>query len=421
METKELIIDSTYRDRNKYENPCDFVVQVNRPMKYTLADADDPVSFAAPLNSWTGNTLNPNVANVTMIAGTIQSISAPYIEASFPNPIFTSKNYYAGLNVNFNIKITKYEFIGISGAGNVGRFYIDGNIGLFVLGGPLNVYHFIYPIPLLIGNKITFFVPGGVINSPKYLYNQTLQEYETILSSTSDTVTVQLSSGAWTISDKYSLRNGIPVAISTVNASTTYTITPAVIPTVPLQIVYIPDFGYYGRVTKSTGGVLTVSPALPPVIPVGTELQYLNFDYDNVQSLQYVGTRDQQERTWIVNLKSVMIPKRNLQLQQYSHIFLEFRDPTYSPPQNIMSNNPHINNISFRLTLDKAFVNSKFYTFYSEKSPKTIRFTPTSSYFIVRLLTPDGKILEFEDSDSKWPCEPIHDLQINISFILRMQ
>lgn len=414
MEIKELIIDSTFRDRTMNPNPLDFIVQVNRPSKLTFSDSTDPICESAPLKSWTGNTLNATLPNVTVANGTVISSVDKTIEVEFSIPMFTKKDYYVGCFVQPTYKVTEYTFLCIN-VNYIVRFSLSQNP--FVVGNVVTLQHPLYNVPFNAGNVVDIFTPATLTGlNPKLIYNETLKDSCEIIKSVENFATIRLTTNSWQPGDVYSLRNGLPLGFATITAFTFNTITVSTVIVVP-EILYIPALNYFARVVSVVGNVLTITPNTPVGMLIGMEIQYLQFDYDNVQNVQYNGTRDQQERTWIVMLKSVMIP-RILQIDSYSHLFLEFRNPS-SNQQNIMSNNPFINSSSFRLIVDKKFTNDNFYTFFSEKTEKTIRFSPTSNFFNVKITTPDGKCLFLQDT--QWPLPPLSNVQINISLMLKMQ
>src|SRR5690606_35801189 len=69
---KYLDIDSTYRNRNNYPNPNDFVIPITYPGRdSTAATAIDPVIDAIP---YTGST-DPTGANQTQVSASATSIT----------------------------------------------------------------------------------------------------------------------------------------------------------------------------------------------------------------------------------------------------------------------------------------------------------------------------------------------------------
>ena len=165
-----------------------------------------------------------------------------------------------------------------------------------------------------------------------------------------------------------------------------------------------------------------VTPHISNVIPVGAVVQTMDFSYDNKHSLRYLGSPNQQERTWYVSIVDVQIPNQKIvngtALNDFSVLYLELRDQHYSPYDILMSNNPNCNQSLFRLSADTSNTTKNFLTYTTtSKHYKTFRFTPNLSSFHVRLLTPNGDVVQFEEQDNHWPLKPKSHLQINIAFI----
>jgi hypothetical protein len=420
MEIKEIEIDSTYRNRVLYPNPCFFELLVNTPNK-TFFAALDPVSRAAPQCLFTGNTLDSSLPNITTLTGTIVRVLPNAIEVNFSNQIFNFNNYYDGLTSDDNVTIVKYEYM----HDNLGRFFLE-KFPIVSVGNFFNIYYWPQIQPLNIaGLYVKFFIPAKPrCNQVKFLYNETRHNWNEIIYSDNVSVTVFIKNTNWNYSDRFSLRDEPPSWIGTIVSNTQNTITLNVVDSSQRDFIFIPSIGYFGKITNQNGLMITVTPNILVPILVNSEIQCLPFSYDNSQSLPYIGTCDQQQRTWIIELVSIQIPnvplKNKFYLLQFSHLYVEFRDPYNSPQNNIMSNNPNSNNSYFRIIPNKVQSSREWLSFDCDGSSKTIRFTPTSMQFRFKILTPDGCLLEFIEKDSEWPKKSLSKLQVSALFNLKM-
>lgn len=419
MEIKEIEIDSTYRNRCLYPNPCDFVLMVNTSSK-GFDCALDPVSLAAPSNYFRGNTLDSLVNNVVSISGQVVNLEDGYVDVSFPNSLFTENNYYSGLYVGGKV-IQKYEFIEQFGFLYYGRFSINRQ---FNIGDVFTIKLWTtYPLNIL-NSKIKFFIPSKTFNSFKYLYNESKHNYNEIISSDMYSVTVLIKNIDWNVDDVFSLRNNLPSWIGLITSNTINTITVNVTDSTQNNFIFIPSIKYFGKITNKNGLIFTVYPNITSSIIPGSEIQCLPFSYDNTTSLPYIGTSDLQPKTYLIDLVSLQIPNKNLvdknSLFQYSHLYIEFRDPLTSPQFNIMSNNPKCNNAYFRVVTSRTQSSKDWIAFDCDGSKKTIRFSPTSTQFCFKILTPTGETLKFKEKDDFWPLQPIENLQVNALFNVKI-
>jgi hypothetical protein len=419
MEIKEIEVDSSYRNRNQYPNPFEFDVAVNTPPKIKCRDAVDPVSSAAPQYTFTGNTLTPTLPNIASISGTVVRVVTDTVEVQFINVLFSDMDYYRGLTTSLNETILHYENVDTF----LGRFRLQPfNISTYFVGSIFTLQY--WPITQLLtvlNSIVRLFIPAKPLcNEVKLVYNETRNNWNEIVQTDEISVHILVRETDWMYSDTFSLRDTPPSWVGTVLLNTANSITVnAIDPNAQQDIVFIPSINYYGKLVLKSGNVFTVTPSITTIIVPGSAIQCLRFTYDNSRSLQYIGTADQQQRTWIVKLVSVQIPNIRLKnkenLFKFSHLYLEFRD-TISPQYNIMSNNPNSNNSYFRIIPSKMQTQREWISFDCDGSQKTVRFSPTSTEFKFRILSPEGQILEFLTEDNKWPKKSKSRLQINALF-----
>lgn len=422
-EIKVIEIDSTYRDRNVFENPCNFLVEINKPDKETALEAYDPVSTAAPLATWTGNTLDALLPNVTNAVGVVVSIAVPNVIVSFGGLIpFTQANFYRGLTVN-NVTVTEYTYLGV----NAGLHYMSFKLSPFpaalVIGGPFPLDYYTHPLPINVpGNVIRLFVPAYYTNTSKIVYNETLDSYVTISKKEDSFVTFTAAYNTWQYNHQFSLREDPPSYVTSFVALLAPDNVRVAATSQAGTILYIPSINYFGKILTRSAISYIVTPHVSGVIAPGAAVQTLDFSYDNKHSLRYLGSPNQQEKTWYVSIVDVQIPNRKIKngtsLTEYSVLYLELRDQRYSPYDILMSNNPNCNQSLFRLSSDTSNATQNFLTYTTNSNHyKTFRFTPNLSTFVVRLLTPNGDLVQFEEDDNIGPLKPKAHLQINIAFV----
>jgi hypothetical protein len=423
MEVKVVEIDSTYRDRESFLNPCSFHLDINKAEKTTCLEAFDVVSDAAPILSWTGNTLDDTLANVTSTTGTVVNIFIPFVSVSFASSLFKKHNYYKGLVTNGNITIAEYEYNGFSAGLHYGKFRLVPFPALLAIGDAFTLNCAINILPInVVDNEIRLFVPSFYSNSCTIVYNESTNSFNKIVKIEDSYVTFVTKTNTWQYDHTFSLREKIPNHTSALVSNTFDTIN--VTSTGGGDIVYIPSISYFGKILSKTSTSYKVTPfIIVPIAPMSV-VQTLEFSYDNKQSLRYLGSPNQQERTWDVSIVDVQIPNRKIKnapsLTDYSTLYLELRDQQYSPHDVIMTNNRDINTALFRLSADTSNSTKNFFSYTTSKHYKTFRFTPNRSSFVVKILTPKGDVVEFEEKDNQWPLKPKQHLQINVSFITKM-
>ena len=422
MESKNIEIVSTYRDRQFNPNPTDFRVDVNLPERYSCLEAYDPVSDQAPILSWTGNTVDALLPNVLLLSGTVLSHEGNgFVILSCPvQNLFQINQYYRGLSSDSFGFVLDYFPV----SNHWGRFRLATlpDVGtLLNIQWPLDV-----PPILSVGVTARFFVPSLYGCQARILYNDTLKNSSDIVGfPTSHSISVLILNTGWQYDHQYSLRIEAPATYnSTIVSATTNTMTLDSIPSYRGDLVYIAKTSYYSVISHSDGNVLTLSNPIPnPALVVGSFVETLNFSYDNYQSLRHVGTSNLQERTWKVWILDVQIPNQPVEnsksLQDFSNLYLEFRDQN-PVIDNIMTNNPNGSTALFRLTADASTSTRSFVTYSAPKVYKTFRFSPNRGYFFIRLTTPEGDVVKFVEEDNKSPLPAKRHLQINVSMMVQM-
>lgn len=411
----EVVIDSSYRDRNLYPNPCCFNVTVNVPSR-NFANSADPVSLEYPVGTYTGSTLDASTPAVLSISGTVTATSVGVVECTFPGvTLFDTEDYYAGLALNGSFRIDGYRRV----VPSTGSFQVPRNAP--ALGAAVTLSWPTTSAPWDGTAAVRFFVPAKRREPYSYIVNETRRSSAPIDGNEQAFVLFTPPAGlGWTQFDVYSFCDSPPRAWSVTTAAT-----PPGSTSLPLAPVSVPQECFV-RVGSYSGRLVSPSTVFPPVgpagIPAGTLAVFAAFAYDNAQSIQYSGTPDQDARTWVAGLSALRIPNARLagsmlpSLLDYPNLYVEFGEAHTAPRDCISSNNPNTGSAVFRVVPDDASRHSDAFITYVVSATKNVRFSPTAREFRLRVFTPDGSTVRFHSLDSRSPAPPLRSLQISVSF-----
>jgi hypothetical protein len=417
----EIEVDSLFRNRTIYPNPFNFNVSVNCR---NYDSYDDFTSKSAPQRFFRGNTLDFVIANVTSLNGTILRILPDAVEVSFPlNTLFSLTDYYRGLLSDGNNLVQKYENL----SPTVGRFFLQSIDSSLLVGGLFNLYYWPQTQSLAtLDSLVKIFIPAKPRNNQvDILYNESKNNYNVITSSDEYSVTVLIKNTNWSYSDSFSLRDEPPAWFGTCVFSTLDLVTLSSDEESQKDIIFVPFINFFGKIVEKIGPVVKISPLLPFALAPGTSVQCLHYSYQNNIPLIYLGTADQQQKTWLMSLVNVQIPKfaalkNKKSILDFSHLYVEFRDPQQTNQNNIISNNPNSKFAFFRIIPSKIQGNREWISFDCDNSSKTVRFSPSASQYSFKITSPDGKVLEFLAKDSIWPKKPLSELQVSALFNVKL-
>lgn len=417
----EIDVDSLFRNRTLYPNPFNFNVSVNCR---NCDSYDDFTSKAAPQSFFNGNTLDFTFANVTMLNGTILRILPDAVEVSFPlNTLFPLRDYYRGLLSDGNNLVKKYENL----SSTEGRFFLERIDATLLVGGLFNLFYWPQTQSLAtLDSLVKIFIPAKPRNNQvDILYNESKNNFNTIASSDEYSVTVLIKNTNWSYSDTFSLRDESPSWFGTCVSSTLDSVTLSSDEQSQKDIFFVPSINYFGKIVEKSGPVVKISPQLQIPLVSGTPVQCLMYSYQNNTPLIYSGTSDQQQKTWFMSLVNVQIPrfaalKNKKSILDFSHLYVEFRDPQQTNQNNIISNNPNSKFAFFRIIPSKIQGNREWVSFDCDNSTKTVRFSPTASQYSFKITSPDGRVLEFLEKDSLWPKKALSELQVSVLFNVKL-
>lgn len=358
---KYLDIDSTYRNRNNYQNPNDFVIPITYPGRdSTAATAVDPIIDAIP---YTGST-DPPGTNQTQVSTNASNITLDPQES-------TIDNYY----VNSVLEISA-EFRTITSYNGTTKV---ATVSIAFSSTPANgtVYY---------TRKTQPFFVGTVVASPAPTNR-----------------TVALNSAASSINNIYNnsyirftsgVNSGLVFRVTTYNGATkvvTISGTMADVPTVGTTV----ELDSFSRDNAST-------------------LLYSGSGGSTVQSSYY-----EIELLWLSVPNQVLGVGYGGTLDRYPYVYVRlYNEGNRLANQVMFSNNPNSPLIMFKVPVDQYFGNTSFITLTNAKTKQVVRFDPNSDIrFTVSL--PDGTIINFADADNFSPLNPDPFLQVNALFALK--
>lgn len=167
-----LEFDSTYRNREMYPNPANFVVELSQSGQADAKNAKDPVSFASPILSW-NNSFQETAESNTTVALTVDTSFAPTDPTILKITCATGgirylDDFYNGAVLRITVatvstlrRIVDYEYLGVAGGVENAIITLDSALP----GGAISTDGVIEnptPIPTDTSDAvIKFFIPGS--------------------------------------------------------------------------------------------------------------------------------------------------------------------------------------------------------------------------------------------------------------------
>lgn len=468
--SRYIEFDSTYRNRQLWPEPSEFEVLISQSGRKGKYNADDPVSLATPLFSWTSNRVDASVSGVQLTA-VVDSITLTENIAAIndsTNFVITSslgnlqqlENYYENLiivdtTIGVRRRIKTYTYIGPDGAGNdraavavspaFPDTFSDGDS--LTINDPTDIS---YPyVPLI-------FVPAGRKGDNAYstciLYNETRNDYRNINAYSTETNILSVDAinnpVTWASTDSYSIRKEPPLTVSAIAAGTT---TNSIVLTSGSNVDEIYT-GQFIRIRASTYGNSVVAPQteirriifydgstltalvdtpFSSVPSIGDPIEIIGFSYDNHNPFVYSGSLvSQQEMTcYEIELLNVILPNKTLntsfggRIAFYQYLYVELSNVSAASAgmKNVIySNNPNSVRMVFRATIDDTSnpIVSSFIKIDGDGMVQTLKFKPNDNLrFSVRF--PDGSLFRVREAENYSPSPPNPEIQISALFSIR--
>jgi hypothetical protein len=388
---KYLELDSTFRNRNQYPNPSDFVVPFQISGSYNnCIEAFDPVCLSFPFEQNSNATLNsPN--SVTLI---------PYVSSSTDN--FYVQQYIGIINTTVSPYTIQYSKISLY-TGSTRITIVYGSFSL-----PLGTYSYV------IRKQLPADVPYNTNTETSAVLNMTQ-----IVAFTP--ITIQLQPTSSSVPDSY---KGMTIRLLSFTS--------------PLIEEYKTILSY-----DETTHVVTVTRPFEKVFTNTDYYEILPFSRDNLKPLQYQGSSNHQAVCYSVRLVNIAIPfivrsytdnsgsefderavinvANGGTIDQYPYFYVcLYSDIHKENMQSIISNNPNTNYAVFRVPISsgdtpgpKKIMSQTSFT-RCDMCP-IIKFLPNDTFHMTVLL-PNGEVLSFLQKDNASPKEPNYKLQISALF-----
>lgn len=359
---KYLDIDSTYRNRNNYPNPNDFVIPITYPGRdSTAATSVDPVIDAIP---YTGST-DPPGTNQTQVSASSTLITLDPQESSIDN-------YYVNsiLEINSEFRtITSYN--GTTKVATV-------SVAFSGVPGSGTVYYTRKTQPFFVGTVVASPVP----TNQTFALNSSASSINGIYVNSY----VRFTNGA---------NSGLVFRVTAYNGATKLITVSTTIPTVPTAGTTV-ELDSFSRDNAATllysggAGGLSIQSSYYEI-----ELLWLSVP-NQVLGVGYGGTLD-----------------------RYPYVYVRlYNEGNRLSNQVMFSNNPNSPLVMFKVPVDQYFGNTSFITLTNAKTKQVVRFDQNSDIrFVVTL--PDGTVVNFADTDNFSPLNPDPFLQVNALFAMR--
>lgn len=343
---KYFDIDSSFRNRKLYPNPCDFIMDINAPIRDSPITALDPILLAFPYET----NLTSGGSTLTQIALSVSSSNI--------------RNFYQGSYLEI-----AGEFRLIESYDAFTQVASISTTNPFSAAPPALTPYTIRKQPPFEPKPTTFPVPPVVLTTGI---------------ATGNTISVRLNAGASVIPNYY---------------KNYYIFLPGLTPPETYQYARIDA---YDSVTK----IATLASPLTGVVPAGSMYEIFEFNRDNVVPLKYSGNQTINNPILLkISLVYVTIPNRYIKygygglLSDYNYIYVAlYSGSSQTSNYSLYSNNPYSSLALFKVPitfLRNVITQQSFLTLNFTGMIQTISFREKDTlHFSVFL--PNGSILGFE-------------------------
>ncbi len=364
---KYIDIDSTYRDRNLYRNPNQFVIPLNYPSRTANSStAIDPIVGGIP---FTGSSL-PVASNVTQSSVGLDpnqvalGINEPAIDNYYINDVLQLSQF----------PTTFYTITAYDGTTKVATVSVD--------------------------------FPSVPTTGQVYFTRQAIPFFQ----GTVDTGTVVPTTSSFALNSLASSSSNIYVnsfAYFTTGLNT----------------------GQSARVTAYNGATKTITLAtVLPFVPVnGDAVELDSYTRDNASTLIYAGNVSNNSQTgyYEIELLWLSFPNQLIgngyggKLDAYPYVYVQLYNQGNQLASNVFySNNPNSINALFKVPVNQYFGDTYFMTLRDARTKQIVQFHPDQDmYFAVTF--GDGTTIQFDTADNLSPNAPNPLLQVNALFSIR--
>lgn len=368
--TKYLDIDSTYRDRFNYPNPCNFVCQINYPNR-----SNDPVG-----------SINP-VSDSLYYHG----IPDPFQDIPLPTYQYITS---AASITNTQIPLDVHEPI-------IYDFYINNYLQIAGEFRKILSYDGATKVAVI----ESAFTMGAVPISTPYLIRRSLPLFMGTVGAVISNLQFTLNALASTI-DGFYTNSYIEFGAGSVNM---------------LEGLAIRIVDYVGA-TRT----VTLASQFPFAVNIGDSIDINGFSRDSTSSLLFAGNPDtsivsyyEVELLWLSMPIQILDTGYGGYLNNYPYVYVSlYNEGNQLSKQVFYSNNPNSTQVIFKVPIDQYFGDTMFYTFKESKAKQVVKFQPFQNIRF-QITLPDGEVVSFQIKDKQPPQAPDNLIQVNAVFSLR--
>lgn len=423
--TKFIDIDSTYRNREQYPNPGDFVVKSTTTTICGTVNgvtAQDPVLNGFPIISFKGDIITTS----SSFDGGIQN------KPILPAPSDPTTNYRGALLTNTTLSQSVY----IEAYDLITRTAYLGTEGFSPSFQTSDTFTIVDPST----SSRIFINNGSTLDNAYigyYLYDVTINELRPIVEYDGIVSTLVVDppfSGAWNVSDSYEIRKDPYVFMKDVTYYiSNYNISIQNPPNNELIGKYVriteqgsPLFNTVRRIVAydSTTDIATITPSYQVPIPITdpTAYEILPMSYDNCYFINGLSACRLERGYYEIELQSLILPNRTIltgyggRLVSYPYIYIEFGNLSNGVQNILVSNNPHSSRVLFKVPIYdiQPRVNSNFLKIDKTNMPQSIFFNPYEDYYFKILMSNGDPYIIPPDNMSPLPPNP--ELQVSVTF-----
>jgi len=465
---KYLEVDSTHRNRKEFPNPAQFNLLSNQKASTNAITAVDPVCLSNPIITYTTVNIDNNlISNSIPDAKSNSTTDAVFwfkknVRPHNPRHPSRISNYYRGCEILLRIAgvdvgrivVNSWDYLSTRDLG-------DGNpLDLFRVSYSPPIDSLQFPLidyvklsaPTQLGIGLAF-IPLGSLTSQAYkdwfLWNEVKKAGRKIIAYDGANAIASVDSNTfidpWSDNFNIGLRKELPLVCC---RQILVGSTPRVIKTNIRSTesgIYIGDFLRISDrrvwedndidiqnetrqiIDYNKDGTITIDSPFSVLPLPGTDMEILQFSYDNYEPFVYTGTNIQTEACYEVQLIHLILPNLGVEgggvIQSYPYFYVEFQNysTTGGGTWNVMySNNSVSSNKLFRVPvtdISSPSLNS-FVTLDKCYMSQIMKLKPDSS-FKFGVYLPDGTPFQTIISDTVSPSAPNPNVQISALFSLR--
>lgn len=433
---KYIDIDSTFRNRELYPNPTEFIVGGS------CQQYEDPIVDGLPVHMFKGSMFN--LSNVLITGGTsslpqlntavTSTENGFYVGGKIVNTRTNSTSIITGYDgqTHFVQTLSPMDFVPDNDLCNV----VDPSTRKFIMIPSTN--YIVVPNP---DSNIQPYHQINFVNNSNYvgmyLINRTIGETRQIINYNTTTQLAEVDSDfgpTWSTTDEYEIKTNIATIYTAnnvnivsgrfhVNPSTVHTdlvghylrvIEPVTSQNYDFKVAVDRIVGY----NKLTGTITTTYGSY--LDEVGVSIEVLPITRGNANNIPMTPACRLEHGLYEIQLLGITLPNapilgtNSLYLSNYPYFYVEFGNKHSSSQHQVLSNNPHASKALFKIPVyDLPSPAISPFIRLSTGMRHIIPFNPHDEYR-VRIYLPNGSLVTYK-ADSVSPFAPNEYLQVSLT------